>query len=165
MTSRLSQYVFVALLIACPVLAVTNSGSLPENVAVHFNANTEADAWISREQYRALILLFLIGVPLLLVGLMAWLPLLTGGKGQIPDHEYWFAHERREETKQFLLGHACWLGAIAVATIYGIHAVVQRANAVVPAAIATDQLSTMLLVFLCALGWWFIALLRHFRRD
>jgi hypothetical protein len=109
--------------------------------------------------------LFIIGLPLLLVWVMAWLPRLTSGKGQIPDHEYWFASERRGATEQFLFAHACWLGAITVATIYGIHITLQRANAVTPATLATDQLSTMLLIFICGLGWWIASFLRHFRRD
>jgi uncharacterized membrane protein len=165
MTSRLSLYVFSALLVACTILTVTSSASLPDNVAVHFNAKSDADAWVSRDQYRILILLFLVGLPLFLVWGMAWLPRLTGGKGQIPDHEYWFANERRGATEQFLLGHACWLGAITVATIYGIHIALQRANAVTPATLAIDQLSTMLLIFICGLGWWLASFLRHFRRH
>jgi len=164
MTSRLSLYVFSALVVVCAVMAVTSSGSLPDNVAIHFDAKNDADAWVSRDQYRVLILIVLIGLPLFLVWVMAWLPRLTGGKGQIPDHEYWFAGQRRAATEQFLIGHACWLGAITVATIYGIHIAIQRANAVAPATLSADQLSTMLLIFMCGLGWWFVSFLRHFRR-
>jgi len=64
-------------------------------------------------------------------------------------------------TEQFLFGHACWLGAITVATIYGIHIAIQRANAVAPATLATDQL----LIFVVGLGWWIASFLRHFRRN
>src|SRR6185503_16951797 len=78
---------------------------------------------------------------------------------------YWFASERRGAKEQFLFGHACWLGAITVATIYGIHIALQRANAMTPATLATDQLSTILLIFICGLGWWIASFLRHFRRD
>jgi uncharacterized membrane protein len=164
MTSRLSLYVFSALLVVCAILAVTSSASLPDSVAVHFNAKSEADAWVSRDRYRVLIFFFIVGLPLFLVWVMAWLPRLTGGKGQIPDHEYWFASERRLATEQFLFAHACWLGTITVAMIYGIHIALQRANAVTPAALGTDQLSTMLLIFICGLGWWITSFLRHFRR-
>jgi hypothetical protein len=48
-----------------------------------------ADAWVVRDQYRTLMLPFLVRLPLFLIWVMAWLPRLTGGKGQIPDHEYW----------------------------------------------------------------------------
>jgi hypothetical protein len=46
MTSRLSLYVFSALLVVCAILAVTSSASLPDNVAVHFSAKSDADAWL-----------------------------------------------------------------------------------------------------------------------
>jgi hypothetical protein len=112
-----------------------------------------------------LMLSCLIGLPLSLVWLMARLPRLTGGKGQIPDHEYWFATERRGATERFLLAHSYWLGTITVAIIYGIHLSIQRANAVVPATLATDQLSTVLLVYICGLAWWIASFLRHFNRG
>ena len=165
MTSRLSLYMFSALLAVCVFLAVTGSSGVPENVAIHFNAKNEADAWVDRDQYRILLLLCLVGLPLLLVWVMAWLPRLTGGKGQIPDHEYWFAHERRDETERFLLAHACWLGTITVAVIYGVHISIQRANAAAPATLASDQLLTMLLVYVCGLGWWIASFLRHFDKG
>ena len=165
MTSRLSLYVFPALLAVCALLMVTSSAGLPENVAIHFNAKDDADAWVARDQYRLLMLLALVGLPLLLVWVMAWLPRLTGGKGQIPDHEYWFANGRRRDTERFLLAHACWLGTITVAVIYGIHISIQRANAATPAALVSDQLPTMLLVYVCGLGWWITSFLRHFDRD
>ena len=165
MTSRLSFYVFPALLAACALLTVTSSAGLPENVAIHFNAKNGADAWVTRDQYRILMLLCLVGLPLLLVWVMARLPRLTGGKGQIPDHEYWFATERRDATERFLLAHSCWLGTITVAIIYGIHLSIQRANTVVPATLATDQLGTMLLIYLCGLAWWITSFLRHFDRG
>jgi uncharacterized membrane protein len=56
MTSRLSPYVFSALLVVCTILTVTNTVSLPESVAIHFNAKNSDDAWISRDLYRVLIL-------------------------------------------------------------------------------------------------------------
>lgn len=162
MTSRLSLYVFSALLAACALFVVTSSASLPENVAIHFDAKNGADTWVTRDQYRILMLLFLVGLPLLLVWVMARLPRLTGGKGQIPDHEYWFADERKDATESFLLAHSCWLGSLTTAIIFGIHVSIQRANAVAPATLATDQLSTMLLIYLCGLAWWITSFLRHF---
>lgn len=50
MTSRLSLYVFSALLAACALFVVTSSASLPENVAIHFDAKNGADTWVTRDQ-------------------------------------------------------------------------------------------------------------------
>jgi hypothetical protein len=35
--------------------------------------------------------------------MMAGLPRLTKGSGQVPDNEYWFAPERRQSTESYLL--------------------------------------------------------------
>jgi uncharacterized membrane protein len=163
MASRLSVYLFAALLSVCVLFALRNIPSLPDNVAIHFNVKNEADGWVSRDQYRGFILLFLVGLPLLLVGVMAWLPRLTSGKGQIPNCEYWFAAERRGETERFLLSHALWLGCFTVAIIYGVHVVIERANSLVPPTLAVDRLTVMLVIYLCGLVWWFAAFMRHFR--
>jgi hypothetical protein len=165
MTSRLSLYVFLAVLAACTLHTVTSSAGLPENVAIQFDSKNGADAWVARDQYRILMLLCLIGLPLLVVWVMARLPRLTGGKGQIPDHEHWFATERRDATERFLLARSCWLRTITVAIIYGIHVSIQRANAIIPATLATDQLSTMLLIYICGFAWWIASFLAHFDRT
>jgi uncharacterized membrane protein len=144
---------------------VEGIGHLPENVAIHFDGNGTPDGWATRDQYRVLIMASLLGMPLLLVSIMAGLPRLTKGKGQIPDGEYWFADERRRVTTSFLLTHACWLGCMTAAAIYGIHIFVTRANAVIPPMLATSRLITMILVFLCGLAWWTPRLIKRFQRT
>ena len=132
MPSRLSLYVFLALLAACVLSVSTGTSDLPEKIAIHFNARNEADVWIVRDQYRFLILLCLIGLPLILVWIMAWLPRLTGGKGKSPIIS--IGLHLRDVTERFLLAHACWLGCFTVAIVYGIHISIQGANAQSPAA-------------------------------
>ena len=125
--------------------------------------NGVADGWTSREEYRLFMLLFLIGLPSLLVWLMAGLPRLTNGKGQIPNCEYWFAQERRHKTERFLISHACWLGIMTIAIVYGIHVSIERANAVIPPVLAMDRFIAMVVIYLVGLAWWLYAFLNHFR--
>ena len=165
MTSRLSLYVFPALLAACALLTVTSSAGLPENVPFTSTLRMMPTLGLPAISTAFSCCCVWSGCPLLLVWVMARLPRLTGGKGQIPDHEYWFATERQDATERFLLAHSCWLGTITVAVIYGIHLSIQRANAVVPATLSTDQLSTMLLIYICGLAWWIASFLRHFNRG
>lgn len=152
------------LLILCTVGAIASSADLPEIVAVHFDAKHHADAWIARDEYRILMVLVLIGLPLILVGIFAWLPRITGGKGQIPDHEYWFAENRRHETEAFLLQHSCWLGSLTVAVVYGLQLFIERANTATPPTLSADQLAVTLLIYLFGLGWWLTRFLAHFRK-
>src|SRR5262245_50879859 len=112
-------FVFSALMVVFAVLISNSIGELPVKVAVHFDANSAPDRWVSREQYRVFALLFLIGLPVILFAVMAGLAHLTEGKGLIPNNEYWFADERKEQTKSFLLQHSSWLGTMTAAVIYG----------------------------------------------
>ena len=161
---RLSLLLLPALLLVSTFLTLNSVGDLPVKVATHFNADGVADAWNNRDDYRLFILSLLVGLPSLLVGLVAGLPRYTNGKGQIPNCEYWFAQERRHLTESFLISHACWLGCLTVAVVYGIHISILRANAMAPPVLATDRLITMLIVYLCGLVWWTATFLRHFQR-
>jgi uncharacterized membrane protein len=163
--NRLSLVLFSALLVASILHFLNTVAGLPERVAIHFGTNGAADGWIDRESYRFLFLLVLALLPLLLVWLMAGLPRLTNGKGQIPNCEYWFAQERRQETERFLIAHACWLGCLTVAVVYGAHISIARANAISPPVLASNRFTTMVVVYLCGLVWWTTTYLRHFRRS
>jgi hypothetical protein len=162
--NRLSLVLFSALLVASTFHVFNTVGDLPERVAIHFRTDGVADGWINRENYRFLMSSLLVLLPLLLVWLMAGLPRLTNGKGQIPNCEYWFAQERRQQTERFLINHACWLGCLTVAVVYGTHISIARANAISPPALASGRFTTMVVVYLCGLVWWTTAYLRHFRR-
>ena len=148
------SFVFSALLVVFAILAFNSIGDLPDKVAIHFDANSAPDRWVSREQYDILVLLFLVGLPLILFALMAWVPRLTRGKGFIPNNEYWFADERKRQTESFLLQHSSWLGAMTIAVIYGTHVFVMRANELDPPRLSTDRFLIMLFVYLCGLAWW-----------
>lgn len=162
--SRLSLILLSALLVVCTFFTLNTISELPEQVAIHFDASGIADGWMSREEYRFFVVLALIGLPMLLVAVMGGLPRLRNGRGQIPNCEYWFAPERRRETETFLIAHACWLGCITVALIYGVHILVLRANAATPAVLNTNRLATIFVLYLCGLAWWMAAFLRHFQK-
>ena len=156
---------FAVFLVVAAYFTLNSIGGLPEKVAIHFTADGVANGWTSRENYRVFILSFLIGLPSLLFWLMAGLPRLTNGNGQIPNRDYWFAQERRHATESFLIAHAFWLGCMTVAIVYGMHIAIVRANAITPPVLATDRLVTMVVVYLFGLGWWFATFLRHFQRT
>ena len=150
---------FAALLVVTTFLAISSFGGLPERMAVHFDTNGAADGWMGRDSYRLVILVGLVGLPSLLVWAMAGLPRHTKGSGQVPNNEYWFAPERRQATESYLLSHACWLGCMTVAIVYGMHVLILRANAMSPPHLATDRFVLMLLIYLAGLGWWFTTFL------
>lgn len=56
-----ASFVFSALMVVFAVLFLNSIGDLPAKIAVHFDANSAPDRWVSREQYGIFALLFLIG--------------------------------------------------------------------------------------------------------
>jgi hypothetical protein len=159
---RPSILLFPLLLVVASFFAWSSTQDLPDIVAIHFDSGGLADGWTSRERYRILVLFALGAVPLLLVWLMAGLPRMTKGWGQIPNREYWLQKERRRETEMFLLAHACWLGSMTIAVVFGIHISILRANALTPPTLAMGRFAAMVGAYLIGLGWWASAFLRHF---
>ena len=160
-----ASLVFSALIVVFAVLIFSSVGYLPPKVAVHFNANSAPDRWVSREEYGIFALLVGIGLPLALFAIMAGLPRLISGKGLIPDNEYWFADERRQETESFLLQHSSWLGTMTAAVLYGIHVLLTRANELNPPKLSTDRFLIMVFLYLCGLAWWTTAFFRRFQKS
>jgi uncharacterized membrane protein len=159
-----ASLIFSALIVVFAVLIFSSVGHLPAKVAVHFNANSAPDRWVSREEYGIFALLFVIGLPLVLFAIMVGLPRLTSGKGFIPNNEYWFADERKQQTESFLLQHSSWLGTMTAAVLYGIHVLLMRANELDPPKLSTDRFLIMVFLYLCGLAWWTTAFLRHFQK-
>lgn len=160
-----ASFFFSALVVVFAVLTFNSIGDLPTNVAVHFDANSAPDGWVSRTEYGIFSILFLIGLPLILFGIMAGLPRLTNGKGQIPNNEYWFAEERKQQTETFLLKHSSLLGTMTVAVLYGMHVLIVRANELNPPKLSTDRFLTMTFFYVCGLVWWSVAFVRHFQKS
>ena len=162
--SRPSVLLFPALLAASTLFALNGIAEMPENIVVHFGTSGEPDRWMTRDHYRLLVLFILVGLPLILVWVMAMLPRYTNGRGQIPNCEYWFAEQRRDSTEAFLISHACWLGCLTAAVGYGLHILILRANASSPPILAVDRLTTMIIIYLGGLVWWVLSFVRHFQR-
>ena len=78
--NRASSVIFVSLLVVFSFLTLNSIGDLPEKIAIHFDANGTADVWTSRETYRGFALLPLVGLPLLLVWIMAGASLKVAAK-------------------------------------------------------------------------------------
>jgi hypothetical protein len=65
--------------------ALRTVGDLPEQAAIHFDANGVADGWMNRDRYGDLLLQLLVGLPTLPVWLMAGLPHIIPTSRTPPD--------------------------------------------------------------------------------
>jgi transcriptional regulator with XRE-family HTH domain len=156
------------------VLAVSGAGvlfalwlgsGLPPVVASHFGAAGEANGWMSRDAFVALMC-FLLGVmpSLALWGMTS--ALRRGRKLRIPDAAYWLADSRRAATQRWLRRHFALFCAGLPVFLGWIFWLVARANRGAPPHPTLDNgaMLASLAVFLCATGVWVAVLNRHFRR-
>lgn len=156
---------FAGLLVAATWFVLSTTAALPEYVASHFRGDGMADGFMRRDIYRWFMLVFAVGLPLVLVGLMAYLPSYVPRATNIPNRDFWFAPERREQTLAYLAQCALQLGCLFTVFACGVHWLVIQANAVKPPRLANGPFLTMLVLFLVILGVWTVALLRRFRKP
>jgi hypothetical protein len=71
---HLSSLLFVLLLTVVAAYIVTTTGQLPDPVATHFGQRNVPNGWMSHDGYLAFMLAFATLLPVLIVGIVGWLP-------------------------------------------------------------------------------------------
>jgi hypothetical protein len=113
--------------------------------------------------YIAFMLVFVIGLPLLLVLVTSFALGRPNARINLPNRDYWLAPERRAETLNFLRACLRWFGALLVTFLCYAHWLVVRANESQPARLAQSWFIGGLVVFLIATLIWLRVLLGRFR--
>jgi uncharacterized membrane protein len=154
---------FLALLAAAAALIFRLAGQLPDLVAVHFDAAGRANGFMTRAGCRDFMLLSTLGVPLLITLATALLPrVLPASLINIPHRDYWLAPERARDSLAFLSEQGLWFGCIFVVFLSFVDGMLVKANAVSPAEFPSTLFAIMLILFFCAVGAWFVRMLRRF---
>jgi hypothetical protein len=155
---------FVLLLAGAAALIVHLAEQLPDLVAVHFDAAGRANGFMTRGGCRDFMLLTTLGVPLLITLATALLPrLVPASLINIPHRDYWLAPERARDSLGFLSEQGLWFGCIFVVFLACVDAMLVKANSVSPPEFPNRLFVIMLIVFFCAVGAWFVRMLRRFR--
>jgi uncharacterized membrane protein len=154
---------FALLLAGGAAFVKLTSHSLPDVVASHFDGSGAANGFSARSAYVALMLLFTVGMPALLVVISA-LGLTTRARGiNLPNRDYWLAPERKAETVAWLNRHMVrFAGVLAVFLCY-VHWLVVRANEAKPPHLSTPWITSGLVAFVVFALIWTRLLVRHFR--
>jgi uncharacterized membrane protein len=161
---RLPLFLFVMLLAGAAALLLHLAGQLPDLVAVHFDAAGRANGFMTRAGCRDFMLLSTLGVPLLITIATALLPrLVPASLINIPHRDYWLAPERARDSLVFLSEQGLWFGCIFVVFLTCVDAMLVKANALSPPEFPSRLFVAMLIVFFCAVGAWFVRMLRRFR--
>lgn len=152
-----------ALLIAALVLPPLSVGTMPEVVAAHFGAGGNADAFMTRPHYLGLLVALAVGLPVVLVAVVALAAERSAPLFRLPSRAYWFAPARRAASSEFLRDHVVRLGCVLVLFFAGMHGLMLQANAQHPPHLPMPGLAVLLTVFGLAMLAWKIALWRRFR--
>jgi len=151
-------------LTACAVLFLwMTCRGLPDVVASHFDVSGQANGFMSRGFYFALMLIIVAIAPLALAVLPISMFNKPGARINLPNGHYWLAPERRADTIDFLSRQSTRFAAMTLVFLCYTHWLVVRANAVVPPHLSSPWFLGGLVVFLLGTLVWVISLLGHFR--
>lgn len=117
---------------AAGFVLVSGAASLPPQVALHFDAAGQPDAWAGRPVYLALMGGLSAGVPAL-VGSVFLLPRwLPAPMVRLPHREHWLAAPQRAATWTALATLGLWAAACFAVFLCALHALVIRAHGATP---------------------------------
>jgi len=164
MSSSRSWLLFFLLLACAAAFVYFSSAALPERVGSHFGASGVADGFAPREGYRAFMLAFAVGFPLLVVALMSMAFTRSGAALHLPNRDYWLAPERRGTTSNYLVRRATGFGALMSVYLCYVHWLVLGANRVQPPHLSSARMTGGLVVFVLLTFLWLNGLWMYFRR-
>lgn len=162
--AAIPRLLFLLVLIVVPVVVYATSSSLPARVATHFGPGGVANGFMSHGGYLAFMLAMSTLLPLFVVAMTGFVPRVAISQIKIANREHWLSPARREETLEWLMGHACLLGIVISLFLAGIHLLTVRANALSPARLDETLFFVLLGAFLVLLAAWMVAMALRFRR-
>ena len=131
---------FILVEISVVAFILTTIGSLPENIASHFNGSGFPNGFMSQKGYLVFMLVFVLGIPSVVVGGISAALRTAQSSINIPNKNFWLAPERRQETIEYLTGHIAWLGCILAMFMGYVHWLLIKANSVQPAQLSNSHL-------------------------
>lgn len=131
-------FIVVEICVVAFILATT--GSLPENIASHFNGSGLPNGFMSQKGYLIFMLAFVLGIPSVVVGGISVALRTAQSSINIPNKNFWLSAERKQETIEYLNGHIAWLGCIFAIFIAYVHWLLIKANSVQPAQLSSSHL-------------------------
>jgi hypothetical protein len=160
---RICSMLFSAVLIVVAWYIVTTTRQLGDPVATHFGGGFIANGWEQREDYRRFALSFSTVLPVIVAGIVGWLPRLFPRYVNLRHRDDWLAPERSAQTFESIAVRAPLLGTLLSVFMGGVHWLILQANAVVPPRLPAGPFWTMLIAFLTAFAFWIWAFWSRFR--
>ena len=86
---------------------------MPENVAIHFNANGQVNGWMQKNMNLIISCLITVVITSTFIGLPSLLKRISGDSINIPNKEYWLSENNKERFIKIL---SKYLYSIGLAT-------------------------------------------------
>jgi uncharacterized membrane protein len=158
------QRVLVFVLVLAGGFVWLTSGDLPSVVASHFGAGGNANGFMSKSMYTALMLAAVMAIPSL-VGFSGQLVRVVPLQSvNLPNKEYWLAPQRRAATLESLSSLSGLFAIVLTFFMCFVHWLVVQANALQPARLSEGSLFAGLAGFGVITALWLVALFRRFSR-
>ena len=156
---------FGVLLVAALVAIPLTASVLPPEVASHFGIDGTPNGFMPRGAYLLLMTGLSVGLPLIIVGSLAWRVQRDPNRLKVPNRDYWFAPERRAQSAAFLVVHMTRIGSALIVLMGYVHALVVRANLLHPPHLEPARLLAGVAVFIVATLAWVWALHARFAKP
>ena len=160
---RVCSVLFAIVLVSVGWFIVTTTPRLPDPVATHFGNGYLANGFMARNEYRSFSLSFSTLLPLVVAGLLTWLPRRFPQGVNLANKEYWLAAERSAATFASITVRAVVLGTLLSIFMGGVHWLILQANATVPPRLSASAFWAMLIAFLVLVTVWIGAFWSKFR--
>jgi uncharacterized membrane protein len=163
MRNNKALFLFLAFLVSAAIFVVLISLSLPDLVALHFDASGMPNGFMPRNVYIGLILSLLIVLPAFVI-VATWLAIgKPNARINIPNSSYWLAPVRRGQTIAQLRLGIIQFGAKLVSFLCYVHWLVVQANSASPSHLSNNWFIAGLAVYLVATLVWLKRMVGQFR--
>jgi hypothetical protein len=162
MKHRLSWFSLLAIAGAALYFIGHTMSRLPQVLASHFDADGFPTAFMLRNRYSHAVLALGLGVPLVLVAMLT-LVYSRATDMKLPNRDYWLAPERIGRTRDILVAHGIWFGALLICMACYVHWLELKANGSLPAHLPNDLVYAGLIGFSLVTVGWIAVLLLAFR--
>ncbi|QEG21090.1 DUF1648 domain-containing protein [Mariniblastus fucicola] len=111
MTRLVPWAMLASALVGTALLAFFYWDQLPARVASHFGPGGQANGWMSKPGFVAVMLATQVGVAAMMLGVGYLIRVLPTSMINIPNREYWLAESRRDRTLRETASMMAWIAA------------------------------------------------------
>ncbi len=164
-STRAPGSVFVALIVYSVMQGRYYASRLPDILATHFGGHGQPNGWQTHSAFLVTEVFVVALATAIGFGVPALLGSIPVSLMNLPNKEYWFAPERRENTLAYFRASFAWFGCALLAFLIFVNELVFRANLESPRRLNTTAFVTALFAFLGFTAVWTVRLIRRFARP